>query len=102
MLRAGSTKAQELPSSVRPWRPGVWTQIPWTGLLALVLGFGCGTAALVFAMVSDGKVLIYWEVGGYVVQPTVIIAVLATLANSLLSYAFTSGIVIFWWTSAMS
>lgn len=102
LVGPGSTKAPELQPSARPWSPGVGTQIPWTGLLALVLGFGCGTAALAFAMVSDGKVMNYWEVGGYAVQPTVIVAVLATLANALLSYAFTSGIAIFWWTGAMS
>jgi hypothetical protein len=86
----------------RPWRSGMLKQLPWTGLLALLLGFGCGVASLVIALVSHGKPLDYWRVHSYSMQPTVLLAILITLANALLGYAVASGITIFWWTSALS
>lgn len=57
------------------WRPGVMRQLPWTGLLSLLLGFGCGVAALTIALLSDRKPLDYWSVYSYSVQPTVILAI---------------------------
>ena len=86
----------------RPWRPGLLRQLPWTGLLALLIGFGCGVAALTIALVSNGKALDYWRVYSYSVQPTVLLAVLVTFTNALLGYAFASGITIFWWLSALN
>jgi hypothetical protein len=86
----------------RPWRPGMLRQLPWTGLLALLLGFGCGVAALTIALVSNGKPLDYWRVQNYSVQPTVLLAILVTLANVLIGYAFASGITVFWWSSALA
>jgi hypothetical protein len=86
----------------RPWQPGKLRQLPWTGLLALTLGFGCGVAALTIALVSDGKPLDYWDVYNYSLQPTVLLAILVTFANALLGYAFASGITIFWWSSALA
>jgi hypothetical protein len=89
-------------STERPWRPGMLRQLPWTGLLSLLLGFGCGVAALTVALVSNGKPLDYWRVQNYSVQPTVLLAILVTLANVLIGYAFASGIAIFWWSSALA
>lgn len=83
----------------RPWETGFWKRIPWDGLLALALGFGCGIAALSIVLISRGKTLDYWHVAGYQVQPTVILSVIITVANMLLTYAFSTGLTIFWWTS---
>ncbi|KAM0712536.1 hypothetical protein Q7P37_011633 [Cladosporium fusiforme] len=77
-------------------------QLPWSGLLALLLGFGCGVVALTVALVSNGKPLDYWHVSNYSVQPTVLLAILVTFANALLGYAFASGITIHWWSSALA
>jgi hypothetical protein len=86
----------------RPWQSGILEQLPWTGLLALLLGLGCGVTALVIALISHGKSLDYWRVYSHSIQPTVLMAILITLANVLLGYAVASGITIFWWTSALS
>lgn len=83
----------------RPWETGFWRRIPWDGLLALVLGFGCGIAALSIVLISEGKPLTYWRIAGYQVQPTVMLSVIITVANMLLTYAFSTGLTIFWWTS---
>jgi hypothetical protein len=95
-------KLQTTKPTERPWQPGILRQLPWTGLLALTLGFGCGGAALTVALVSEGKPVDYWDVYGYSVQPTVLLAILVTFANALLGYAFASGIAIFWWSSALA
>ena len=86
----------------RTWQPCMLRQLPWTGLLALLLGFGCGVAALTIALVSNGKPLDYWSVQNYSVQPTVLLAILVTLANVLIGYAFASGIAGLWWSSALA
>ena len=91
----------ECPSHERPWRPGKVSQLPWTGLLSLILGFGCAIAALTISLMSQGKPLGYWTVRGRTIQPTVILALLTTLTNALLSYAYASGIAIYWWTTAL-
>jgi hypothetical protein len=95
--KLNSTKPTE-----RLWQPGMLKQLPWTGLLALLLGFGCGVAALTIALVSEGKPLDYWGAQSYSVQPTVLLAILVTLANVLIGYAFASGVAIFWWSSALA
>lgn len=83
----------------RPWETGFWRRLPWDGILALVLGFGCGVAALSVVLVSDGKPLNYWHIIDWDVQPTVLLSVIVTVGNMLLAYAFSTGITIFWWTS---
>jgi hypothetical protein len=85
----------------RRWQTGLWQRLPWSGLLALIVGLGCGITALSIAMVSDGKPLDFWRVGGYDVQPTVLLSVLTTLANIVLGYAFSCGLTVAWWLSAL-
>lgn len=95
-------KSHSTKPAGRPWQPGILKQLPWTGILALYLGFGCGVAALTIGLISEGKPMDYWDVYSYSVQPTVLLAILVTFANALLSYAFASGIAIFWWSSAQA
>lgn len=99
LVDTGKSEAKPIQ---RPWRPGMLRQLPWTGLLALLVGFGCGIAALTIALISNGKALDYWRVYSYSVQPTVLLAVLVTFTNALLGYAFASGVTIFWWSSALN
>lgn len=83
----------------RPWQPGFVKRFPWSGVLSLILAFSCGIAAVVIALISEGKPLDYWTVRGYVVQPAVLLSIFATIANALLVFAFTQGATIAWWTS---
>lgn len=85
----------------RPWQTGIWRRAPWTGLLALVVGLGCDITALSVALIFDGKPLDHWSVRGYILQPTVVLSLLVTLTNVSLSWAFSSGLVIHWWSGAL-
>ncbi|KAK5165560.1 uncharacterized protein LTR77_009089 [Saxophila tyrrhenica] len=85
----------------RPWQPGFFKRLPWTGVLSIILALGCGIAAISLGLKIDGKRFDYWTVGGYVVQPAVLLSVLATVANALLVFAFAKGATIHWWHSAV-
>lgn len=86
--------------SKRPWHAGVWTRAPVSGLLALTVALLCGLATIVVLKAADGVPIDHWQVRGYAVQPTVILSVLATLANALFRYAFTEGARVSWWVTA--
>ncbi|KAI9887435.1 MAG: hypothetical protein M1823_000772 [Watsoniomyces obsoletus] len=80
----------------QPWRPGVWTRIPWLGFLALIgvlLGI---SASIVVLVISNGDPITAWKV-----QPTVYLAIASTITNVLLHFALTEGVTIAWWTQAM-
>jgi hypothetical protein len=89
------------PTERRRWQTGLWQRLPWSGLLALIVGLGCGITALSIAMVSNGKPLDFWRVHGYDVQPTVLLSILTTVANIVLGYAFSCGLTVSWWLSAL-
>ena len=86
--------------SRRSWRTGFWRRAPISGLLALVTALFCGVVAIVVLKASDGLPLESWQVRGYNVQPTVLLSVLATLANALFRYAFSESARISWWIEA--
>lgn len=66
-------------------------------MLSMILALGCGIAAISLALAIDGKPLDYWKINGYVVQPAVLLSVVATIANALLVFAFTEGATISWY-----
>jgi hypothetical protein len=78
-------------------QPSVLKLAPWTAILAVVLALGCGIAAISLALSIDGKPLEHWTINGYVVQPAVLLSVLATIANALLVFSFTKGATISWY-----
>lgn len=96
----GSNRTGTISSRRRQWEPGFLRRLPWTGLLSIFLALGCAIAAVAIALDCDGKPLNHLDVDGYVVQPAVLLSILATLANALLVYAFTEGATIHWWTMA--
>ncbi len=65
----------------------------------MILALGCGIAAISLALAIDGKPLDYWKINGYVVQPAVLLSVVATIANALLVFAFTKGATIAWYVT---
>jgi hypothetical protein len=85
----------------RPWKSGILKHLPWTGLLSLLAALLCGIGAVVVAHDFDDKPLDHWKIRGVVVQPTVLLSVLATFSKACLGYAFTTGVAIFWWKSAV-
>ncbi|KAK4504248.1 hypothetical protein PRZ48_005164 [Zasmidium cellare] len=82
--------------------PPARRHVPWLGLGSIVLAFGCAVTALTIGLVSNGQVLNAWVVGSYEVQPSVLLAITATVANALLAYAFAEGACLSWWTQVQS
>lgn len=74
-----------------------WKLVPWTGVLSLILAFCCGIAALVIGIVSNNLPLNSWKLSTGIVQPSVLLSTVATLANALLRIAFAQGVTIQWW-----
>ena len=70
---------------------------PLSGILALIVGLICGITTVAVLKLSDGKAVDQWRIQGHNVQPTVILSVLATLANALFRYAFDDAMRIRWW-----
>jgi hypothetical protein len=85
----------------RPWQTEILKHLPWTGLSSLLAALLCGIGAVVVAHDFDDKPLDHWTIQGVTVQPTVLLSVLATVSKACLGYAFTTGITIFWWRSAV-
>ena len=81
----------------RPWQPGFFRRLPWAGVACMILALGCGITAICLALAIDGKPLNYWTVNGYVVQPAVLLSIVATIANAFLVFAFTKGATISWY-----
>jgi hypothetical protein len=86
----------------RKWLPGVFKQLPWAGLSALLAGYLFALAAVWIPYHFNDKPLDHWQLGGYTVQPSVLISIFTSLSNKgCLPFAFTGGIAISWWTSAL-
>lgn len=97
------------------WQPGFWERAPGWGLSALLGSFVCergasskkridtdgsGTiAAVIVLLASDGKATAHWASG---LQPTVFLSIATALANLLLTFALSQGLVIAFWTRALA
>lgn len=98
----GLTRSME-PSSrsmatatVVTWAPRAHRHVPWLAFLALITVVLCIGAAVILLEVANGQVTRHWKFA-----PTVYLAILSTIANICLSYAFSKGAVICWWRSAL-
>ena len=96
-----TTKIDDHTYSSKPWSPGFWRRLPWSGILSLMGVVICAIATAVVLVLSDGKVVDGWPSHGLAVQPTVLLAILSAVANSLLRYALTEGLAIAWWVKAL-
>jgi len=82
---------------MKPWRSHSWRRFPFaTTLLIVGATAAVGLAFLVLAL-SDGQPIDSWAV-----SPTIILSIIATLANAMLRSAFRSGADLFWWTQLLS
>jgi len=83
------------------WKPGFWTHLPLAGLLSL-LGAILATLSTVAVLVfSDEKPTASWPSSKFPIQPAVLLAILTTVANALISWALYDGVVIAWWTKML-
>ena len=85
----------------RPWQPGFLRRLPWAGVISILLALGCTAAAVAIALESDNAPLDRWVMGGYDVQPAVLLSIVATIGNALFVFAFTQGATIHWWNQAL-
>lgn len=90
----------EVHRSPRPWRYGTWHRVPVSGIIALVAAVLCGLSTLAVLRTSDGIAIDQWRWMGCRIQPTVLLSILATIANVLFRYAFSEGARVAWWIRA--
>ncbi|KAI9808889.1 MAG: hypothetical protein M1827_007164 [Pycnora praestabilis] len=100
------TSYQRVPLDVVPktnqkieqhaWTPGFFNRLPWNGVLALTAVICCAIASAVILVVSDGQPLSNWTV-----QPTVWLALVSAVGNSMIVFALQEGVRIAWWRKAL-
>jgi hypothetical protein len=78
------------------WQPGVWSQMPMRGILALIFSLFCMAGSIAILYRSDGQPVHDWKI-----SPTVYLALLTTGANMSLRFAFNQGVRIAWWIKAL-
>jgi hypothetical protein len=62
----------------------------------LIIALLCLAGRVVLLMISNGQAVSSWRV-----QPTVLISIFSTVANSCLAFALTEGLAISWWNKAL-
>ena len=75
--------------------PGFWVQFPWRVILPIVGCLVCLSGSIAILVRSDGQPVEHWSL-----SPTVYLALLTTITNMLLRYAFKEGAAISWWYKA--
>lgn len=93
-----SLKYQDLAArgAIRPWQPGVWRRFPILGISSLSLAIAAIVAAVVILIISDGQ-----EVSAWLIQPTVLLAIVSAVGTAALAFTQDEGAIISWWTSAL-
>jgi hypothetical protein len=84
-----------------PWVSGVFKQLPWGGLLALVSVAVCCLGPVAILKDSDGKPTATWPDQKHPIQPAVLLSIFAAIGNTLLRYALFQGWSIAWWVEAL-
>lgn len=80
----------------RAWRASILRRLPWDGLLAFLAAIACGALMAVVIKTSDGDPVSNWTV-----SPAVYLSIISVVANVSLHYAFSRGVDISWWNTAM-
>jgi len=84
-----------------PWVPGVFKQLPWGGLLALVGVAVCCLGPVAILKDSNGKPTATWPSQEHPIQPAVLLSICTAIGNTLLRYALFQGWSIAWWVEAL-
>ena len=71
-------------------------RIPWLALGSLLVVLVCLGASISVIVASDSQIVDSWKV-----QPAVLLSILTSVSNSALGIAFSSAVVVTWWTSAV-
>ncbi|KAL3418871.1 hypothetical protein PVAG01_09092 [Phlyctema vagabunda] len=88
------TSKEDLRASAQEkrWQPGFFHNVPWLGLVSLLLVLCSIIASAIILVVSNGDEISSWKVA-----PSVIFAILAALSTACLNTALSSGLNISWW-----
>jgi hypothetical protein len=86
-----STESFDLKPQGDPWTPGFLRRLPYRGVLALLAVLLCAGADAFILYKSDGK-----PVDSWMVSPSVLLAILSSIANACLGFARSQGVVISW------
>ena len=78
-------------------RSSLFQQIPWLALMSLLVVLMCLGAAVGIVIVSNNQTVESWKI-----QPAVLLAILASVSNLALGTAFSGGVVVTWWLSAVN
>ena len=85
------------PVESKPWRPSLFRIGPLVGLTALLVSFLQMFASYGILKGSDGDLTTNWKY-----QPTVYLAIFATVSNKSLIFATVQGTIISFWRRALS
>ncbi|CAK4032791.1 Hypothetical predicted protein [Lecanosticta acicola] len=83
-------------NNYKPWQPGAFRRIPWSGLGCLVGAVLGMIAAIAILRASDKAPITSWRY-----PPTVYLSIAYTISNILLAGAFGQGVTINWWRKAL-
>ncbi|KAL2827133.1 hypothetical protein BDW59DRAFT_160420 [Aspergillus cavernicola] len=89
------------PEARRPWRPGVFRNAPWLGLIALAMAIACAVATVVVLLSANGQVTSTWPSEKHPLQLAVVLAILIALGNAALRLAFQEGVTNSWWVKML-
>ncbi|KAE9378501.1 hypothetical protein N431DRAFT_302183, partial [Stipitochalara longipes BDJ] len=81
----------------KPWRTGFFHNVPWVGLVSLLLVVCSIIASAIILVVSNGDDTTSWKVA-----PSVIFAILSAISTACLNAALSSGLNISWWRHMLS
>ncbi|SPO01849.1 uncharacterized protein DNG_04522 [Cephalotrichum gorgonifer] len=85
----------------KPWRPGVFRNAPWLGLIALVVAILSAVATVAVLLSANGRVIDTWPSEEYPLQLAVVLAILIALGNAALRFAFQEGVANSWWVKML-
>lgn len=81
---------------VRLRKNSKFQQVPWLAFASLLVALGSIGASVVIIVASNNR-----DVGSWKIQPSVLLGFLAPILNLALGTAFSVGVVITWWISAI-
>ncbi|KAI9709449.1 MAG: hypothetical protein M1820_003209 [Bogoriella megaspora] len=88
------------PRGQTQWEPGRWYGLPWVSGIALSLAFLFTIFMFVLPLRSHNMRMDYW-LQDIAFQPSVLLSIASTTANTMLSFALGQGAVISWWRKSM-
>jgi hypothetical protein len=91
-----SSKSEVQDGAEQPeWRTGFWLRFPVWGIMALAATVVSTIAAVFITIKCDNQSISSWTL-----SPTVLLSILSSLSNILLSFALGEGLVISFWQNS--